>query len=300
VSNTFNCPHCGAEIEVQQPKVEPVQEEIKLYCVKDFEPGYWYTKGKIYKMTKNSYNEYYSLPTDHSFIDNTFNPKVTTLIDDLKLVGNFLVPLISRSAKVGEWVKSDHIHGSSFEDSVARVIGYSGTGIKVEFLFRSSDQRRLDGEGWYIRDDNYLVLDGYNPATPTIPVTRQMLVDLKACFEGLRDFDRQYPSGKTDYDTMMDECTRQNQRSYKIWLAEHKQQIIDWKPVEYYNGKVVCVETHFPKLYTVGKVYTVINGEMNENLGPVSFCDGKARFKDLDNINRRLGAKFIEYKGEQS
>ncbi len=76
---------------------------------------------------------------------------------------------------------------------------------------------------------------------------------------------------------------------------------------KYYSGKVVCVESAYCELFTVGKVYTVEEGYLYDNhknrwtryLG----MDKMNRFSSVEDVNKYfksslVSPKFIEYKGE--
>jgi hypothetical protein len=67
---------------------------------------------------------------------------------------------------------------------------------------------------------------------------------------------------------------------------------------QYYNGKIVCIDNDGYDHWTVGKVYSIVNGVCEND-----HCDGSyidAPIQSLEDIRRWTSAKFIEYKGEQS
>lgn len=70
------------------------------------------------------------------------------------------------------------------------------------------------------------------------------------------------------------------------------------KETEYWSGKAVCVENRgIRDGFTVGKVYTFINGKTTDDYG----CERPRgyRIKTLKGYEERTGIlKFIEYKGE--
>ena len=56
---------------------------------------------------------------------------------------------------------------------------------------------------------------------------------------------------------------------------------------KWFNGKVVCVKGNM--YFTTGKIYDVVEGVLIDNVG-VQFC----YFTDVDDMNNRMSAKFIE------
>ena len=60
------------------------------------------------------------------------------------------------------------------------------------------------------------------------------------------------------------------------------------KELEWFNGKVVCIQSASPS-FTRGKIYQVTNGELADNEGFVY-----ERFTDVAEMNRRMNSRFIE------
>ena len=60
------------------------------------------------------------------------------------------------------------------------------------------------------------------------------------------------------------------------------------KELEWFNGKVVCIQSASPS-FTRGKIYQVTNGELADNDGFVY-----ERFTDVAEMNRRMNSRFIE------
>ena len=56
---------------------------------------------------------------------------------------------------------------------------------------------------------------------------------------------------------------------------------------KWFNGKVVCVKGNM--YFSTGKIYDVVEGVLIDNVG-VQFC----YFTDIDDMNNRMSAKFIE------
>ena len=60
------------------------------------------------------------------------------------------------------------------------------------------------------------------------------------------------------------------------------------KELEWFNGKVVCIQSASPS-FTRGKIYQVTNGELADNESFVY-----ERFTDVAEMNRRMNSRFIE------
>ena len=56
---------------------------------------------------------------------------------------------------------------------------------------------------------------------------------------------------------------------------------------KWFNGKVVCVKGNM--CFTTGRIYDVVDGALTDDVG-VTFC----YFTDIDNMNNRMNAQFIE------
>ena len=56
---------------------------------------------------------------------------------------------------------------------------------------------------------------------------------------------------------------------------------------KWFNGKVVCAKGNM--YFSTGKIYDVVEGVLIDNVG-VQFC----YFTDVDDMNNRMSAKFIE------
>lgn len=129
-----------------EPYAEPKQEPVKLYCVKDYIPGVWVTKGNVYEIDKCGkirFDDGYST----SFED---MPKPNSITDPL-------FPLVSRPAKVGEWVVATSIDGAGavvVVNGIYKAIRVCASGICENWV--------TIGAGT-LRYDQYLVLDGYTP-----------------------------------------------------------------------------------------------------------------------------------------
>lgn len=151
-SDTFDF-GVGAELAVKRlmgdnPVTEPVKESepepVKLYCVKGYTPGEWITEGKTYELDadgKIRFDDGYS--TDFNSIGE----------NALMRIG--LVPLVRRPAKVGEWVIVTRNDGHTVKVNVPYVVLHTGKS-NPNWVYVGPD-----GDGMCIRDDQYLVLDGY-------------------------------------------------------------------------------------------------------------------------------------------
>lgn len=126
--------------------VDSKPEPVKLYCVKDYRGNL--TRGKIYEV-KDGFMRY----DDGSkafmqWMDIAEDIKESWLFKD-----GYLVPLVRRPAKVGEWVYIT-------ED-------YSGHHCKPGYIYRVNFKAENDGVYFkqdgtgYVKQSEYLVLDGY-------------------------------------------------------------------------------------------------------------------------------------------
>jgi hypothetical protein len=143
---------------------EPAKAEpVKLYCVKDNGSlGIEVTVGKIYEFDADGYIQYDNLKSTHfdSFKDwkrGDFN------------VANCLVPLVKRPAKVGEWV-----YITSDDGCVSEI--KTGNIYQVKTMASTAGWVRVLSESFgavcNVRNDKYLVLDGYQPE-PKQPEPKQ-------------------------------------------------------------------------------------------------------------------------------
>lgn len=130
----------------EKPK-EAKPEPVKLYCVKEYEPGEFLTRGKVYE-----------IPHDGGFIpfDDGWRDMIsfaeTRLCGEL-VVPTYLVPLVSRPAKVGEWVYVLKDNGGLvIPGSVWKVRGMDRGGLNIE----------NERGGYRLDHSNYLVLSGYD------------------------------------------------------------------------------------------------------------------------------------------
>ena len=147
MTDRFTCPCCGNEFRLTAEKItppEPEQQEIKLYCVKDYEPGEWLTEGNVYTVVdgRMTFDDGYRSTYDDRPIG----------FGDLPLPAHF-APLVQRPAKVGEWVyvTEDYTGKHGRPNNIYKVI-YDAGDNDVVF--------RWDGTGC-VPQQNYLVLDGY-------------------------------------------------------------------------------------------------------------------------------------------
>lgn len=137
-----------------EPQDKP--EAIKLYCVKDRCPGYALTKGKIYTFDGHrlDYDEL------KCFYANDF--------EDYKRgdwsYADYLVPLVSRPAKAGEWVLVTEPHSIPTDDN--GIADYKkGDILKIIETnccwFRYAEGSR-NGRARVLTVGEYEVLDGYD------------------------------------------------------------------------------------------------------------------------------------------
>ena len=126
---------------------------MKLYCIKDFKPGEWLTKGKVYEVVDD-------IITYDDGWQHKWSQRAPYLDENLKFF-DCLIPLISRPAKAGEWVyitKSDNHRAIVGEIYKVAPFGSSiGT-----FIVHPLGTRYKDGAANILKSE-YLVLDGYKP-----------------------------------------------------------------------------------------------------------------------------------------
>lgn len=134
-------------------------ETNKFYCVENYKPGEFVTKGRVYQVVCKNGNDYL-------LYDSWESPFAKFDIEEYRkknpdTLGNCLVPLVKRPAKVGEWVYVTANDGASQSVVV-------GNAYKVIFVYEPSsckDWARVEYENslWtVIRYDQYLVLDNYH------------------------------------------------------------------------------------------------------------------------------------------
>ena len=203
---------------------KPRQEVVKLYCVKELSNMFttWFSVGKIYEavggwLRSNNNLKAYQYPN--------------SIVEDGKwdITSKYLIPLVSRPAKVGEWVLITNILCSSnfHNDETYKVICVTASGNAMI---------ETNTHATVLLPCEYLVLDNYRPEPEKVEPT-------------------------------------------------------------YYSGKVVCVDNGGARYFEVGKVYQFVGGRI---FGAHGFYS--SQYETLEKANSRygVGAKFIEYKGEQS
>ena len=159
-SDTFDF-GVGAELAVKRlmgakPVTEPIKSEsVKLYCVKSYKPGEWFTKGKVYETDCK----------DNFTADDGYQPHGHEWGGNYTLGGMpwsyYLVPLTRRPAKVGEWVYivdadpafCNWYNGNYKNGDVMRItslppVDRRGSGV-------------MSGKNYMVHSE-YLVLDGYH------------------------------------------------------------------------------------------------------------------------------------------
>lgn len=157
------CLRDGVIDKLTVEKKEDKPEPIMLYCVKDYMPGKWLTKGKIYEFTPEkpfSYDGVYLVLGNSSYEKwCKSNPEFAAC----------LVPLVKRPAKVGEWV---YIEAAEYTPKTNGILDYeNGDILKVigreerepESWARYAKGCDDQGKERVLVDTEYLVLDGYNP-----------------------------------------------------------------------------------------------------------------------------------------
>jgi len=129
---------------------------MKLYCIKDFKPGEWLTKGKVYEVVDD-------IITYDDGWQHKWSQRAPYLDENLKFF-DCLIPLISRPAKAGESIypTKDSIFGRYKKGDILRVTKDDSTitatwkGVGVAYHHKDCDL-------YVIKNSEYLVLDGYKP-----------------------------------------------------------------------------------------------------------------------------------------
>ena len=135
------------KVKVEPKPAEPVKEPVKLYCVRDCQIDRCVVKGKIYEQDERGF-----IRSEHGLC-----------FAESRIRDGHLVPLVNRSAKVGEW-----IYVTKKIDTSARV--EEGEVHQVDEIaypcFFIKCQRGYNNAKGYLRANihnecEYLVLDGY-------------------------------------------------------------------------------------------------------------------------------------------
>lgn len=137
---------------------EDKQEPIKLYCVKDYQPGEFLTKGKVYEIAHDGANITY---------DDGWTTHLTITSDNFggeKIVPNYLVPLVKRPAKVGEWVllDRDDCFRKNKQGDVVKVVGAPSQTTTFCFIGDPTLEYSSGICACFESEYSY-VLDGYHP-----------------------------------------------------------------------------------------------------------------------------------------
>lgn len=123
---------------------EPAKAEpVKLYCIKDYAPGAWTTKGKIYEKQADG-----RIRFDDGYCAEPM---------PFGSAAKSLVPLVKRPAKVGEWVYITSDDGCAPGIKIGNIYQVKATAIRAGWV------RVLSESFGAVRNDEYLVLDGYQP-----------------------------------------------------------------------------------------------------------------------------------------
>ena len=140
------------EAKAKQDKpAEPTKEPVKLYCINDYAPGEWTTKGKIYEKQADGRIRF---DGGHCIDPMPFGSAAKSL-----------VPLVKRPAKVGEWVLVSN-------GAIGTAVDYRGKVVKITSIHGIP---YFTPDGDTIRQaplthGEYLVLDGYTaPVGPEQP-----------------------------------------------------------------------------------------------------------------------------------
>ena len=148
----------------EKPEGKPTEDTpVKLYCVKDWEAGKWLAKGKVYGTDEHGRFVY----EDGSTTENAFANAQDVM---RSAIGRFLVPLVKRPAKVGEWVllDRDDCVGKNKKGDVVKVV--SAPPNTTTFCFINDPTLEYSSGICVNFESNYsYVLDGYHPAPEAEP-----------------------------------------------------------------------------------------------------------------------------------
>lgn len=133
------------EKPVTEPFNENKPEPVKLYCVKPFDGSL--SVGKVYEPDESGHITYDDgRKSSYPIFDWKFNPSAL----------KYLYPLVRRPAKVGEWIIATSDDGHTAKVNVPYMV------LRMGKLNPTWVCVGAAGSGLCIRDDQYLVLDGYD------------------------------------------------------------------------------------------------------------------------------------------
>jgi hypothetical protein len=147
--------HHPADVAMR-PK-QPKQEPVKLYCVKDYRPGTWVTKGKVYEVDTTG-----GVKMDDGYVTEYSSAPLSG-----KPFTEYFVPLVSRPAEVGEWVliTADSVDGTE-KGEICEVLSLNECGSNRPYLRTKKPTIYGTPEVkpcTLANHNQYLVLDGYKP-----------------------------------------------------------------------------------------------------------------------------------------
>lgn len=129
---------------------ESAPTSTKLYCVKDYEPGEWLTKGNVYELDEHDYITY-----DDGY-ETSYNPD--NYYDGDARCGDHLIPLVDRKAQKDEWI---YITESGDDRAVVgEIYQFVEEGLNSLHIKHPEGMRCGDSAA-NIDPSKYLVLDGY-------------------------------------------------------------------------------------------------------------------------------------------
>ena len=267
--------------------VEPAEESapapVKLYCVKDYKHGEWVTRGKIYELDKSGQIHF----------DDGYTRVFETMLRPSS-VTNALYPLVSRPAKVGEWIYCTKDQcGFTETGAIYEVVSVNGFGTADFYNFEKTYTNGLN-------QSHYLILDGYDgryeqkdELAPTFIVTRERIASLGACQSGLAWFDKRHADGKADFEKLVKEAEQDGRGGDAEWLRTREAKLKE--APKYYSGKVVCAKK--VPLCTIGMIYEFKDGIARNDTGTGKITT--PRIESLSYLDETFGeGAFIEYKGE--
>lgn len=149
---------------------EPAKAEpVKLYCIKDYKPGKWLTKGKVYEFVPGVGTTY-----DSGFVGSDgYGGNIANYAKCNPGFWSCLVPLVKRPAKKGEYIIVTNMDCIAYldgrfdmedilrvtDDDTSIIDQWKGKAVGFENV---THPNRLY-HGCVILNKDYLVLDGYQP-----------------------------------------------------------------------------------------------------------------------------------------
>lgn len=307
---------------------KPKEPIAQLYCVKDYDCcGISVTKGKIYEFNADGYI-YYDGNTESAHFES---------LDDWRRGDNgfaeVMYPLVSRPAKVGEWVYATK--DSRFPERFKAGDLLKCTTDDGENMCSSWRGKAIEYNNTVcvIEHTEYLVLDGYQPEKDLSDyewvygykgfgenlACRGFVYEVgkeydlgeeeKVCSKGFHfcktlDETHQFYSdnGKNRFCKVQGLVKKGTTYDGKYCARKIKivEEVVKPKEPEYWSGKAFCVDNKGNRTkYTTGKIYAFTDGLMTDDNGlEQGGWDGPV--KTFEEWQKFSASEWQEVKGEQS